>query len=199
MSTDDLGMGLAPRRASVRLMFAHPAHVLALGAGSGLSPIAPGTVGTLWGWVSFLVIQQALAQSLSGPLLDVAWALILAVGWLVGCWACTRTAQALRVADPGSVVFDEIWAFWLVLWVMSPVDVVGQLLAFAAFRFFDAVKPGPVGWADRLFKPLPGQPIGWGQGVGIMFDDLVAAACTLFVLALAVVVRQGGVTAGVLG
>ncbi len=199
MSTDDLGMTLAPRRASVRLMFAHPAHVLAFGAGSGLSPIAPGTVGTLWGWVSFLVIQQALVRSLSGPLLDVAWALILALGWLIGCWACTRTAQAMRVADPGSVVFDEIWAFWLVLWVMSPVDVAGQALAFVAFRFFDAAKPGPVGWADRLFKLQPGQPIGWAQGVGIMFDDLVAAACTLLVLALAVVVRQGGVTAGVLG
>ncbi len=189
----------APRRASVGLMLSHPAHVLAFGAGSGLSPIAPGTVGTLWGWVSFLVIQQALASSLAGPLLDVAWALILAFGWLIGCWACTRTAQALRVADPGSVVFDEIWAFWLVLWVMSPVDLVGQALAFVAFRFFDAAKPGPVGWADQLFKPRPGQPIGWGQGVGIMFGDLVAAACTLLVLALAVVVRQGGVTAGVLG
>ena len=105
----------------------------------------------------------------------------------------------MRVADPGAVVFDEIWAFWLVLWVMSPVDVVGQALAFVAFRFFDAAKPGPVGWADRLFKLQPGQPIGWAQGVGIMFDDLVAAACTLFVLALAVAVRQGGVTAGVLG
>ncbi len=189
----------APRRASVGLMFSHPAHVLSFGAGSGLSPIAPGTVGTLWGWVSFLVIQQALASSLAGPLLDVAWALILAFGWLIGCWACTRTAQALRVADPGSVVFDEVWAFWLVLWVISPVDLIGQALAFAAFRFFDAAKPGPVGWADRLFKLRPGQPIGWAQGVGIMFDDLVAAACTLLVLALAVAVRQGGVTAGVLG
>jgi phosphatidylglycerophosphatase A len=189
----------APRRASVGLMLSHPAHVLSFGGGSGLSPIAPGTVGTLWGWVSFLVIQQALAQRLAGPLLDVAWALILAFGWLIGCWACTRTAQALRVADPGSVVFDEVWAFWLVLWVMSPVDVAGQALAFVAFRFFDAAKPGPVGWADRLFKLAPGQPIGWAQGVGIMFDDLVAAACTLLLLALAVAVRQGGVTAGVLG
>ncbi len=188
----------APRRPSVGLLFAHPAHVLAFGAGSGLSPIAPGTVGTLWGWVSFLVIQQALAQRLAGPLLDVAWALILAFGWLIGCWACTRAAQAMRVADPGSVVFDEIWAFWLILWVMQP-DLTGQVLAFAAFRFFDAAKPGPVAWADRLFKLPPGQPIGWAQGVGIMLDDLVAAACTLFALALAVVVRQGGVTAGVLG
>ncbi len=196
MSTDS---AQPPRRPSIGLMFAHPAHVLAFGAGSGLSPIAPGTVGTLWGWVSFLVIQRALSHTLAGPMLDIAWALILAFGWLIGCWACTRTAQALRTADPGSVVFDEIWAFWLVLWLMSPVDLAGQVLAFVAFRFFDAAKPGPVGWADRLFKLRPGQPIGWGQGVGIMLDDLVAAACTLFVLALAVVVRQGGVTAGVLG
>lgn len=189
----------APRRASVRLMFSHPAHVLSFGAGSGLSPIAPGTVGTLWGWVSFLAIQGALSHSLSAPLVEVGWALILAFGWLIGCWACTRTAQALRVADPGSVVFDEVWAFWLVLWVMSPVDFQGQLLAFVAFRFFDAAKPGPVAWADALFKLRPGQPIGWAQGVGIMLDDLVAAGCTLFLLALAVAVRQGGVTAGVLG
>lgn len=194
------GPDLAPRRATVGLMFTHPAHVLSFGAGSGLSPIAPGTVGTLWGWVSFLAIQQALVHGgLAAPLVDITWALILAFGWLIGCWACTRTAQALRVADPGSVVFDEVWAFWLVLWVMSPVDFSGQLLAFVAFRFFDAAKPGPVAWADQLFKLRPGQSIGWAQGVGIMLDDLVAAACTLFVLALAVVVRQGGVTAGVLG
>lgn len=188
-----------PRRASVGLLLSHPAHVLALGAGSGLSPIAPGTVGTLWGWVSFLVIQQALVHTLVAPLQDIAWALILALGWLIGCWACTRTAQAMRVADPGSVVFDEIWAFWLILWVMGSADFTGQLLAFVVFRFFDAAKPGPVAWADRLFKLQPGQRIGWAQGVGIMLDDLVAAGCTLFALALVVVVRQGGLTAGVLG
>ena len=189
----------APRRPSVGLMFSHPAHVLSFGLGSGLSPIAPGTVGTLWAWVSFLAIDQALALGLAGAARDGAWALILALGGVIGCWACTRTAQALRVADPGSVVLDEVWAFWLVLWVMSPQDFLGQLLAFGVFRFFDAAKPGPVGWADGLFKCPPGQPIGWAQGVGIMFDDVVAAACTLLTLALAVAVRQGGVSAGVLG
>jgi phosphatidylglycerophosphatase A len=78
------------------------------------------------------------------------------------------------------------------------VDWRGQLLAFVTFRFFDAAKPGPVRWADQLFKLKPGQPIGWAQGLGIMFDDLVAALCTLVVLALAVAVRQGGVSAGLL-
>jgi phosphatidylglycerophosphatase A len=63
-----------------------------------------------------------------------------------------------------------------------------QVLAFALFRYFDAAKPGPVGWADRLFKRRTGQPIGWLQGFGILFDDLVAAGCTLLTIALAVTV-----------
>jgi phosphatidylglycerophosphatase A len=96
-------------------------------------------------------------------------------------------------------VWDEIWAFWLILWLLSPVDWRGQLLAFAVFRFFDAVKPGPVAWADQRFKLRPGERIGWAQGFGIMFDDLVAAICTLVALALPVAVRQGGVGASLLG
>jgi phosphatidylglycerophosphatase A len=52
------------------------------------------------------------------------------------------------------------------------------------FRLFDAVKPGPVAWADGLFKARAGQPIGWAQGFGILLDDLVAALCTLLVIAL---------------
>jgi phosphatidylglycerophosphatase A len=185
-----------PRRATVALMWAHPAHLMALGFGSGLSPKAPGTVGTLWGWVSFVLIQQLLG---GGVVADRFWAVTLVLGWFVGCWACARTARAMGVSDPGSVVWDEIWAFWLILWVVSPVDWRGQLLAFVLFRFFDAVKPGPVAWADQRFKLQPGQTIGWAQGLGIMFDDLVAAGCTLVVMALPVAVRQGGVGASLLG
>ena len=59
-----------------------------------------------------------------------------------------------------------------------------QLWAFSLFRFFDAAKPGPVAWADAAFKGQRGQPIGWAQGFGIIFDDLVAALCTLLVIAL---------------
>jgi phosphatidylglycerophosphatase A len=185
----------APRRATVGLLLSHPAHFIAFGAGSGLSPVAPGTVGTLWAWVSFLALQQVLG---TGPHADWMWCGIFVIGWIVGCWACTHTARSLSVADPGSVVWDEVWAFWLILWVIGPVGWQGQLIAFATFRAFDAAKPGPVGWADRLFKLKPGQSIGWAQGLGIMFDDLVAALCTLVVLALAVAARQGGVGAGLL-
>ncbi len=193
MNTPSSPVRSAPQRATARLMWRHPAHVMALGFGSGLSPMAPGTVGTLWGWASFLLLQHWIG---TGPQADWVWAGVLVLGWFVGCWACARTARSLGVADPGSVVWDEIWAFWLMLWIMSPVDWRGQLLAFVAFRYFDAAKPGPVGWADGLFKVQADGDIGWRQGLGIMLDDLVAAMCALMVLALAVVVRQGGIGAG---
>ena len=165
-----------PRRASARFMLGHPARWLGLGFGSGLSPVAPGTVGTLWAWASFLVIDPWLS--------DRQWAGLLLAAFVGGLWACTRTAQHLGSADPGAIVWDEVLAFWLVLWLVMPAGVWGQVVAFGLFRFFDAAKPGPVGWADRLFKLRPGQAIGWRQGLGILFDDLVAALCTLLVMAV---------------
>ena len=164
------------RRASVRFMLGHPAHGLALGFGSGLSPRAPGTVGTLWAWASFLVASAWL-----GP---AQWGWVILLSLPLGWWACTRTAQHLGIADPGAIVWDEVLAFWLILWLVMPAGFWGQAVAFGLFRYFDAAKPGPVGWADRLYKLQPGQSIGWRQGWGILFDDLVAALCTLAVIAL---------------
>ena len=173
---------LAPRRADARFLRGHPARWIALGFGSGLSPVAPGTVGTLWAWLSFLVLDRWLG--------DAAWGLLIAAGLAGGWWACTRCAQHLGTADPGAIVWDEVIAFWIVLWLLTPAGLLQQTLAFALFRFFDAAKPGPVRWADGLFKRrglgAGGQAprIGWAQGFGIVFDDLVAALCTLVVLAL---------------
>jgi phosphatidylglycerophosphatase A len=166
----------APQRATAAFMVRHPARLLALGFGSGLSPKAPGTVGTLWAWVSFLVFSHWLSP--------VAWGWALLLGTALGWWACTRCAQHLGIADPGAIVWDEVLAFWAVLWLLTPASWGLQLLAFALFRYFDAAKPGPVGWADRQFKLQAGQRIGWRQGFGILFDDAVAALCTLLVLAL---------------
>jgi phosphatidylglycerophosphatase A len=163
-------------RPGTRFLLKHPAHWVALGFGSGLSPRAPGTVGTLWGWLTFLWLAQWLN--------DARWALAIAAALAIGLWACTRTAQDLGIADPGAIVWDEVVAFWIVLWLLMPAPFWVQLVAFALFRYFDAAKPGPVGWADRLFKLRPGQAIGWRQGLGILFDDLVAAGCTLLFIAL---------------
>jgi phosphatidylglycerophosphatase A len=157
-------------RPGVTFLLSHPAHFIALGAGSGLSRWAAGTVGTLWAWLSFALLQPWVSQAQMGG--------IIAVATLVGWWACTVTAAHLRVQDPGSIVWDEVIAFWLVLWLLTPAGWGLQLAAFVLFRFFDAVKPGPVAWADGLFHGY-----GWKGGFGILFDDVVAAGCTLLVLA----------------
>ena len=152
---------------------------MAMGFGSGLSPLAPGTAGTLWAWLSYLALQRWLPPS------SIGW--LIAVSIPLGWWACSVTARNLRVLDPSSIVWDEIVAFWAVLWLISPVGLLGQTIAFALFRYFDAVKPGPVGWADRLSHGVdPATQLhGWGRaGFGIMVDDLVAAGCTLLAIAL---------------
>lgn len=166
----------SPRRADRRFLLEHPAHLIALGFGCGLSPRGAGTVGTLWAWILFIVLQRWLD--------DWQWALVLLASFLIGWWACTRSAQALRQSDPGAIVWDEILAFWLVLWLVMPTGWLGQLAAFGLFRLFDIAKPGPVAWADGLFKARAGDSIGARQGFSILFDDLVAALCTLIVVAL---------------
>jgi phosphatidylglycerophosphatase A len=146
----------AATRPTLRFMLSHP--------------VAPGTAGTLWAWVAWLVLARWLTPLELGLLIAVS----LPVGW----WACTVTANHMRVLDPGSIVWDEVVAFWIVLWLVLPAGFWAQLVAFALFRFFDAVKPGPVAWADDLFHGF-----GWKGGFGILLDDLVAALCTLLVIA----------------
>ncbi len=166
-------------RPDARFMMAHPAHWFALGLGSGLSRVAPGTAGTLWAWASFLVLSHWLT--------DATWGVVIALSLPLGWWACTVTARHMAVLDPGSIVWDEIAAFWLVLWLAMPMGLTGQVLAFGLFRFFDAVKPGPVGWADALFhnvNPATDKAAWIKAGFGIMWDDLVAAGCTLMVIAV---------------
>jgi phosphatidylglycerophosphatase A len=170
--TDRLDPPVQPRRVrpTVRFLLANPLHAIALGFGSGLSPVAPGTAGTLWAWAAYWAISHWLGPFGIGVLIAVS----LAVGW----WACTLTAHHMRVLDPGAIVWDEVVAFWIILWLVMPAGWDTQLAAFLLFRFFDTVKPGPVAWADDLYHGF-----GWGGGFGIILDDLVAAFCTLLVIA----------------
>jgi phosphatidylglycerophosphatase A len=161
------GRNAAPRsRATARFMLSHPLHVLSFGFGSGLSPVMPGTVGTLFGWLSFIALNPYLSV--------VQWWMLIAVGFVAGCGFTGFTARRMGVADPGAVVWDEIIAIWLVLLFVTPANFAGQLGAFLTFRFFDMVKPPPIRYFD---KRLSG-------GFGIMFDDIVAAFFTLLVIAL---------------
>ncbi|MBB5457421.1 MULTISPECIES: phosphatidylglycerophosphatase A [unclassified Paraburkholderia] len=155
-----------PRRATARFMLSHPVHLLSLGFGSGLSPVAPGTMGTLLGWASFAVLSRYLTV--------IEWGVLIGVGFLGGIALCGFTAKRLGVEDPSAVVWDEIVAFWLVLLMVTPATLTGQVWAFLIFRFFDMVKPPPIGYFDRRLK----------GGFGIMFDDLIAAFFTLLVIAL---------------
>lgn len=170
-----LGNGPPPSGAvlpDARFMRAHPAHRIAFGFGSGLSLLAPGTVSTLWAWLAWHLLTLALPPLAMGGL--------LAVSLLLAWWACTVTAQYLRMDNPSTIVIDAMVAFWVMLWLLLPAGFGTQMAAFLLFRFFDIVKPGPVGWAHRLLR---GQP-GWRGGFGLMLDDLVAAFCALLVIAL---------------
>ncbi|MDR8400146.1 phosphatidylglycerophosphatase A [Paraburkholderia sp. USG1] len=158
--------GRQPRRATARFMLSHPLHLVSLGFGSGLSPIAPGTIGTLFAWASFAVLSHYLTV--------IEWGILIVAGFIGGIAICGFTAKRLGIDDPSPVVWDEIIAFWLVLLMVTPVTLTGQLWAFIVFRFFDMVKPPPIGYFDRRLK----------GGFGIMFDDLVAAFFTLLVIAL---------------
>lgn len=151
---------------SIRFLLAHPAHLVACGFGSGLAPVAPGTFGTLFGWASFLLLSRVLSEPALLTLIGFCFAF--------GILACQRTGKALGVIDHGSIVWDEIVPFWLVL-LLTPADWRWQLAAFLLFRFFDIVKPPPANYFDEKVK----------NGFGVMMDDLVAAFYTLLCLAIA--------------
>lgn len=166
----------AGRRPDLRFMWSHPAHIVALGFGSGLAPRAPGTAGTLFAWAAWAWLIPDMSDGVRALWLLAA----AAIAW----WACTVTARHLAAADPQAIVVDEVIAFWIVLWLLTPASFAAQAAAFVLFRIFDAAKPGPVAWADQLWKRRGGgRPIGPAEGFGIVFDDLVAALCTLIVIA----------------
>lgn len=144
---------------------AHPAHMLACGFGSGLAPVASGTFGTLAAWPLYLLIKPSFS--------DAAFAVFLLIAFAIGSLACQRTGRDLGVPDHGAIVWDEIVAFWLVLWV-TPPDFLWQLAAFFAFRLFDVFKPPPARWVDIHMK----------NGFGVMLDDLIAAIFAMVSLAL---------------
>lgn len=150
---------------SIHFLLAHPAHLVACGFGSGLSPRAPGTFGTLFAWASFPLLRQWLN--------DLELLGLLVVCFVGGVIAVHRTGVDLGVIDHGAIVWDEIVAFWLVL-LFCPPQWLWQVTAFCLFRFFDIVKPQPARYFDENVK----------NGFGVMCDDLVATGYTLLVLAV---------------
>lgn len=153
------------KRPPVSFLFEHSTHFIACGAGSGLSPFAPGTVGTLFAWGTYPLLRNNFA--------DLELLVFLIAAFIVGVIACHRTGLDLGVTDHSSIVWDEIVPFWLVLF-LCPAGLLWQAAAFLLFRFFDIVKPYPANFFDTQIK----------NGLGVMMDDVVAAFYTVLVLAL---------------
>ncbi|MGH8652525.1 MAG: phosphatidylglycerophosphatase A family protein [Gammaproteobacteria bacterium] len=141
-------------------ILSRPAYLLAFGFGAGLSPYAPGTVGTLVGFPLYLL----LATFLSKP--GVLTALV--VLFALGVWWCDTTGKAVGVADYGGIVWDEIIAMALIL-CFTPAAPGWWITAFIVFRFFDIFKPWPIRVVDERMQ----------NGFGVMLDDLLAAGFSI--------------------
>jgi phosphatidylglycerophosphatase A len=147
---------------TIGFLLSSPGRFLAIGCGLGLSPKAPGTVGTLGGFV-------LAAALLSMPVW--AWLAVLVLAFVGGCYICDEAGRALGVPDHGGIVWDEIVAFALVLMCVPATPGV-WVAAFVLFRMFDILKPWPISVADSRFK----------NGFGVMLDDLLAAGFAIAAL-----------------
>jgi phosphatidylglycerophosphatase A len=156
------------QRPTTGFMLAHPARFIALGFGTGLSPYAPGTVGTLLGFPVYWIASAWLAPYGAQGML-----VFIAAMFLLGVWACGRTGRDLGIPDHSGMNWDEIVAFQLVL-LLTPAAWQWQAFAFFGFRFFDVVKPPPIRQVDAQLK----------GGLGVMADDMLAAFYTLLAMAV---------------
>ncbi len=150
------------RDALERLNWRNPLHWLATGFGSGLSPFAPGTFGTLAAIPFYLLIMYL-------PLsVYIAVTIVAAVA---GIWICQSATQAIGQDDHGSIVWDEFVGFWITM-IAAPKGLLWLLAGFLIFRVFDIIKPWPIRWLDRYVK----------GGLGIMVDDVLAGVFGLAVM-----------------
>jgi phosphatidylglycerophosphatase A len=139
-----------------------PVHWIPFGFGTGLLPIAPGT------WGSALAV---LLFWITPPLTAVQHLTVVAVGFVLGAWLCGLSSRRLGVHDHPGIVFDEIVSMWATLAIV-PRQASWTLLAFVAFRVMDVWKPWPIREADHRIS----------GGLGIMLDDVLAAALAAVLL-----------------
>lgn len=145
----------------------NPVHFFAFGFGSGLSPVAPGTFGTL----AAIPIYLALIHSVN----SLTYLLVVVLFSLVGFWLCGKTAKDLGVHDHPGIVWDEIVGFLITMY-QAPLGWVWIIVGFALFRVFDILKPWPIRFLDEKVE----------SGIGIMLDDILAGFFAWVVLQLIV-------------
>lgn len=158
-------MGNTARRLTLSDL-ANPWRFLALGFGSGLAPVAPGTFGTLMAVPLYLLLLQ-LSPGL--------YLLFLLVAFGVGVALCGITAKQLGVHDHPGIVWDEFVGFWITMFMVPP-GWLWIVVGFILFRLFDILKPWPIRLIDRRVS----------GGLGIMLDDILAGAFALILMQVAV-------------
>ena len=141
-----------------------PTLMLAFGFGSGLSPKAPGTMGTL----AAIPLWWLLAQL---PL--ASYLMVVLVSAIIGIYICGAAAKTLGVHDHGGIVWDEFVGFWIAMAAL-PVTWTSVILGFVLFRLFDILKPWPISWLDKKVS----------GGFGIMIDDVIAGLAAAGIIAL---------------
>ncbi|KAE9531774.1 phosphatidylglycerophosphatase A family protein [Ursidibacter sp. B-7004-1] len=145
----------------------NPIHFLAVGFGSGLIKPAPGTWGSLVG----LLLAIFLWYLTASPLFFVV---LSSISFILGCYLCEKTSQDLGVHDDGRIVWDEIVAIFCLFICLPEYNWIYYILTFLFFRLFDIIKPYPIRYFDQQLK----------GGLGIMFDDILAAIYSLISLYL---------------
>ena len=140
----------------------YPVHWLAYGFGTGLSPFAPGTFGSLVGVALFWFMASMPA---------IPYAIVVAVMFVAGIFICVQTAHDVGAVDPGFIVYDEVVGFLVAMYLL-PTEWRWVVGGFVVYRVFDIWKPFPIHWVeDKL-----------GLGSGIMTDDVISGIYTFIVL-----------------
>ena len=139
-------------------------HILATGFGSGLTPKAPGTAGSLAA-VPFCYLLGLASLPLKATIIVVAFA--------IGVYACQKATDAIGIDDHGGIVWDEFVGMFITV-ACLPNTLAWLIAGFVVFRIFDIWKPWPIGPIDAKLK----------GGLGIMLDDVIAGVFALVVLKL---------------
>ncbi|MDG0969860.1 MAG: phosphatidylglycerophosphatase A [Porticoccaceae bacterium] len=152
---------------SLATIITNPQMFLAFGFGSGLSPVAPGTMGTLVAALLWVFLAEL-------PL--ISYLVFISLSGIFGVYLCGSAAKKLGVHDHAGIVWDEFVGLWIAM-IALPFEWQYLVLGFVLFRFFDIVKPWPISWIDGNV----------GGGFGIMIDDAVAGVATGVTIQLLIV------------
>ena len=137
----------------------NPYHFLVTLGGIGLSPLAPGTVGSIFAWIAFVFLSHFMNMILI-TIIIIVFAVFI----------CEKASINLDNKDHKAIVIDELAGMWValipVLFIASTQQerTLYAVIAFISFRFFDILKPFPISYLDTRFK----------NGFGIVVDDLAA-------------------------